>query len=317
MNFSENISLQKYADTANQKFSETENRLSQIAGSFETRIKSKAGIIGSMFGTICWAVAVCVFFGYSCSLRIFFGYIVYVDGTLRLICLGIALALLGTLLIDEIISFSYYGKISSYRDNINQLKNRVSVGRSSIKSNQDAFMKSRSNGWRHPLSAGTSIPEEATSIESTINGMESLKGGFINELKNFLFFTLAIAVTAIGSWALFGVAGGIMTEISGEIMTEISGESNAYDMIDNLCILCLLTTVFGEILLAKLVWSKTDCSVTNTTLFIALVGPLLFLALIAIMAILVVLVVWAVSILIAIASVAIAGACICGAISGG
>lgn len=302
MNFSENISLQKYADTANQKFSETENRLSQIAGSFETRMngKSKAGIVGSMFATICWAVAVCVFFGYIRG---------YVDGTLSLVCLGIALALLATLLIDEIVNFSYYGKISSYRDNINQLKNRVSIGRSSIKSNQDTFMKSRSNGWRHPLSVGTSIPEEATSIEGTINGMESLKGGFINGLKNFLFFTFAIAITAIGSWALFGTAG--------EIMTGISGESIDYDTINTLCIIGLLITVVGEIILAKLVWSKTDCSVTNTTLFIAAAGPVMFLALIAIATLLVMLVVWAVSILIAIAAVVIAGACVCGSISGG
>ena len=302
MNFSENISLQKYADTANQKFSETENRLSQIAGSFDTRMngKSKAGIIGSMFGTICWAVAVCIFFGYIDG---------YVDDTLRLVCLGIAIALLGTLLIDEIISFSYYGKISSYRDKINQLKNRVSVGRSSMKSNQDSFMKSCSNGWRHPLSVGTSISEEATSIEGTINGMESLKGGFINGLKNFLFFTLAIAITAIGSWALFGTAG--------QMMIEISGESINYDTINTLCIIGLLITVVGEIILAKLVWSKTDCSVTNVTLFITAVGPIMFLALIAIATLLVILVVWAVSILIAIAAVVIAGACICGSISGG
>lgn len=302
MNFSENISLQKYADTANQEFSETENRLSQIVGSFETRMngKSKAGIIGSMFATICWAVAVCVFFGYIRG---------YVDGTLHLICLGLALALLVTLFIDETVNFSYYGKISSYKDNINQLKSRVSIGRSSIKSNQDAFMKSRSNGWRHPLSAGTSIPEEATSIESTINGMESLKGGFINRLKNFLFFTFAIAITAVGSWALFGTAG--------DIMTGISGESIDYSTVNTLCAIGLLITVVGEIILAKMVWSKTDCSVTNTTLFIAAVGPLLFLALVSISALLVMLVVWVVGILIAIVGVVIAGACICGSISGG
>ena len=302
MNFSENISLQKYADTANQKFSETENRLTQIAGSFETRMngKSKAGIIGSMFGTICWAVAVCVFFGYIGG---------YVDSTLHLVCLGIALALLGTLLIDEIISFSYYGKISSYRDNINQLKNRVSVGRSSIKSNQDAFMKSRSNGWRHPLSVGTSIPEEATSIEGTINGMESLKGGFINGLKNFLFFTFAIAITAVGSWALFGTAG--------EIRTGIYPDPIDNSTVNTLCTIGLLITVVGEIILAKLVWSKTDCSVTNTTLFIAAVGPFLFLALIAVATLLVMLVMLAIAIVVAIAGVVIAGACVCGAISGG
>lgn len=302
MNFSENISLQKYADTANQKFSETENRLSQISGSFETRMngKSKAGIIGSMIATICWAVAVCVFFGYIRG---------YVDGTLSLVCLGIAFALLVTMLIDEIINFSYYGKISSYRDNINQLKNRISIGRSSIKSNQDTFMKSRSNGWHHPLSVGTSIPEEATSIESTINGMESLKGGFINGLKNLLFFTFAIAITAVGSWALFGTAG--------EIMMGFSGESMDYDTINTLCGIGLVITVIGEIILAKMVWSKTDCSVTNTTLFIAAVGPIMFLALVAIATLLVMLVVWAISIVIAIGAVVLAGACICGAISGG
>ena len=302
MNFSENISLQKYANAANQKFSETENRLSQIAGSFETRMngKSKSRIIGSMFGTICWTVAMYVFFEYIGG---------YVDSTLRLVCLGIALALLGTLLIDEIISFFYYGRISSYRDNINQLKNRVSVGRSSIKSNQDAFMKSRSNGWRQPLSVGTSIPEAATSIEGTVNGMESLKGGFINGLKNFLFFTFAIAITAIGSWALFGIAGGLMTGIS--------GKSIDYGTINILCIIGLLITVVGEIILAKMVWSKTDCSVTNTTLFIAAVGPVMFLALVAIATLLVMLVVLAISIVIAIAGVALVIAVLCASISGG
>lgn len=302
MNFSGNISLQKYADTANQKFSETENMLSQIAGSFETRMngKSKAKIIGSMFATICWTVAVCVFYGYIGG---------YVDGTLRLICFGIALALLGTLLIDEIISFSYYGKISSYKDNINQLKNRVSVGRSAIKANQDAFMKSCSNGWHHPLSAGTSIPEEATSIEGTINGMESLKGGFINGLKNFLFFTFAIAITAVGSWALFGTAG--------EIMTGIYPDPIDYSTVNTLCTIGLVITVVGEIILAKMVWSKTDCSVTNATLFIAAAGPLMFLALIAVATLIVMLVMLAIAVVAAIAGVAIAGACICGAISGG
>lgn len=302
MSFSENISLQKYADTANQKFSETENRLSQIAGSFETRMngKSKAGIIGSMFATICWAVAVCVFFGYIRG---------YVDGTLHLICLGIALALLVTLFIDEIINFSYYGKISSYKDNINQLKNRVSIGRSSIKSNQDAFMKSCSNGWRYPLSSGMSIPEEATSIESTINGMESLKGGFINGLKNFLFFTFAIAITAVGSWALLGTAG--------EIMTGLYPDPIDHSTVNTLSVIGLLITVVGEIISAKMVWSKTDCSVTNATLFIAAAGPLMFLALIAVATLIVMLVMVVIAIVAAIAGVAIAGACICGAISGG
>lgn len=302
MTFSENISLQKYADSANQKFNESESRLSQIEGSFQTRMNGKTtgSLVGAMFGTVCWLVAFCVFFWYIRG---------YVDSTLSLACFGVAVALIISMLIDEIIGFFYYGKISSYKNNITQLKNRVSVGRSSIKSNQDTFMKSRSNGWHHPLSVGTSIPEEAASIESTINGTESLKGGFINGLKNFLFFTFAIAITAGGSWALFGTAG--------EIMTEFIGEYISYDTNPILFVIGLLITVVGEIILAKMVWSKTDCSVTNTTLFIAAVGPVMFLALVVVATLLVMLVVLAVSILIAIAGVILAGACVCGAISGG
>ena len=302
MTFSENISLQKYADSANQKFNESESRLSQIEGSFQTRMNGKTtgSLVGAMFGTVCWLVAFCVFIWYIRG---------YVDNTIRLICFGISLALVASLIIDEIISLSYYGKISSYKNNITQLKNRVSVGRSSIKSNQDTFMKSRANGWRHPLSVGTSIPEEAASIESTINGMESLKGGFINGLKNFLFFSFAIAITAVGSWALFGTAG--------EIMTGIYPDPIDYSTVNTLCTIGLVITVIGEIILAKMVWGKTDCSVTNTTLFIATVGPVMFLALVLLATLLVMLVMWAIAIVIAIGAVVIAGACVYGSISGG
>lgn len=302
MTFSENISLQKYVDSANQKFGESESRLSQIEGSFQTRMNGKTtgGLIGSMFGTVCWLVAFCAFFWYIRN---------YVDSTLSLVCLGVALALIITLFIDEIIGLSYYGKISSYKNNIIQLKNRVSVGRSSIKSNHDSFMKSRANGWRLPLSVGASIPEEAASIESTINGMESLKGGFIHGLKNFLYFTLVIAITGIGSWALFGTAS--------EIVTDIIGESMDSDTMMTLCIIGLLVVEVGIVILAKMWWSHTDCSVTNTTLWIAPLGPVLFLLLAVVVTLLVMLVVWAVSIVLAIGAVILAGACICGAISGG
>lgn len=302
MTFSENISLQKYADSANQKFNESENRLSQIEGSFQTRMNGKTtgSLLGAIFGTACWLAAVCISFWYIRW---------YVNGTISLIGFTISLALIASLFVDEIIGLSYYGKISSYKDNIIKLKNHVSVCRNSIKSNQDVFMRSRINGWQHPLPVGSSVLEEAASIESTINGMESLKGGFINRLKNILFFAFAITITAVGSLALFGTAGEIMTGISGEAIND--------DTILTLCVIGMLVTVVGEIVLAKIVWSKTDCSVTNITLLIAAGGPVIFLALVAIATLLVMLVLWAVSFLIAIAAVVIAGACVCGSISGG
>lgn len=305
MNFSENISLQQYADAAKQKFDETEEMLSQIEGSFATRTngKSRGGIIVSICLTVCWIAAMCVFFSYIGG---------YVTGVPRLICMILSFALLAVLLIDEITGFSYYGKIFTYKDKISQLQERVSVGKNTIKLNQDTFMKSGANGWRHSLSAGTSIPEEAASVESAMNGMESLKGKLLNGLKNGLFFAFVIAVTAVGSWVLFDVAEGLIETISGGIVGSLS-----YKTMMILCGIGLVVAVIVETILAKLVWSLTNCTVTNVTLLIAIAGPLLFLALVAVASLLVVLVVWAVKIVIAIAGVAIAGACLFGSLSGG
>ena len=107
MNFSENVTLQKHADSANKQFNECENRLSKIEGSFATRMdgKTRSGIIGTIFGTLCWLAAYIFFFVYISG---------NVGGALYLICLGVSLALIGSLLIDEIVNLSYYGKISSY-----------------------------------------------------------------------------------------------------------------------------------------------------------------------------------------------------------
>lgn len=302
MTFSENISLQKYIESANQKFHESENRLSEIEGSFQTRMNGKTtgGLIGDIFGTVCWLVAFCVAFW------CFRG---YVDSTLSLVCLGIAVALIVSLFVDELIGFSYYGKISSYKNSITQLKNRVNIGRSSIKSNQDSFMKSRANGWRYPLSVGTSIPEEAASIENTINGMESLKGGFVNVLKNFLFYALVIAVTGVGSWALFGSVDGIISSIT--------GESIGSDTLMILCIIGLVIVEVGEVILAKMLWSHTDCDVTNTTLWVAPLGPVLFLLLAVVATVLVMVVIWIVSLVVAILAFVAVGATAFGVLSGG
>lgn len=302
MTFSENISLQNYVDSANQKFNESEHTLSEIEGSFQTRMNGKTttGLVAAMFGTACWLVAFCAFFWYIRG---------YVDSTLSIVCLGIGLALVASLLIDEIIGFSYYGKISSYKNNITQLKNRVNVGRSSIKTNQDIFMKSGDAGWNHQLSVGTSIPDEAASIESIINGMESLKGGVISGLKNILFFAFVIVVTGVGSWTLFGTAG--------EIISSITGESLESDTLMTLCLIGMVIAGIGEVILAKLAWGHTDCSVTNITLWIAPLGPVLFLVLVTAVTLVIMLVIFIISAVIAILGLIMVGGTLFGLASGG
>ena len=179
MRLVDQISLQKQADFANKQFMDTESQLSKIEGSFVTRTqgKTRGKMVGAIFATILWFVAVCIAFVFTTG----------VNGILRVISFAVILTLLVFMILDECIEFSYYGKILTYKDKILQLKERISIGRSSLKSNHDAFLDSRTMGWDYPLAAGTSIPEEAASVESTINGMESIKGGFINGMKNFLF----------------------------------------------------------------------------------------------------------------------------------
>lgn len=305
MNYGGDISIQKYANAATKDFNECENRLSEIEGSFQTRMNGKTtrGLIGAMFGTACWYGVFCVFYWYIRRC---------IDDTVWLICFGISLALIVSMFIDEFISFSYYRKIASYNHDIVQLKNRVNIGRSSIKSNQDSFMNSRSNGWHYPLSVGSSILEEATFIERTINGMESLKGGFINGLKNFLFFTFTVAFTVAGSWALFETAEGIIYRIDG---VYVGGSSS--NNLQIWCVCGLIITIVCEIFLAKIVWSKTDCAVTNITLFAAAVGPVLFLTVAAIEILLVKLAVWTVSIVIFILGFVAVGATLFASTSGG
>lgn len=302
MNFNDNITLDAYSESANKQFDDVANRLSNIENSFQSRMNGKTtgGIIGSIIGTIAWLAAyiVCAIVAKP-----------VVNGALLTITMVVALGLIVFMLIDSIVNYSYYGKISNYKNSISQLQNRVSVGKSSIKSNYDAFMGAKAKGWNFVLNNASSIPDEATSIEATMTNMESLKSGFLNGAKNVFYYASVVMITIAGCMALFPTGG--------EIMTNISGEDISSDTIMVLNVIAMILVCIGVVILAKLIWSKTNCTVTNVTLFITLLGPVAFLTLIAIATLLVLLVAGLVSILLTILAVVVAGACICGSISGG
>lgn len=302
MNFNESITLNTYSDNANKQFNEMQSRLSKIENSFRTRMdgKTTGGLVGSFIGTLAWLATFIV-----CAVMVR----KLVDVTILAITLIAALGLMAFMLIDNIMTFSYYGKIATYRNSVSQLQNRVSIGKSSIKSNHDAFIGSKSRGWNYLLNAGPSIPEETTSIEATLANMESLKKGFINSAKNVFYYAAVVMITIAGCVALFPTGS--------EIITGISGESISSDTLMVLNVIALIIVGVGEIILAKLLWSKTDCTVTNTTLFIVVLGPIAYLALVAIATLLVMLVIGLIAIVLALAGAALAIAVVCACISGG
>ena len=139
--------------------------------------------------------------------------------------------------------------------------------------------------------------------------MEAMKKGFINSAKNFFFYVTVLAITCAGSYILFPKAGEIIVGLTGEYLD--SG------LLMTINVGALIAVCIGIFIIAKKVWSKTDCSVTNATLFIAPVGPIAFLTLIGVGTGLVMLVIAVVSFVLAILAVIFAGICVFGMLSGG
>ena len=314
MNFNNSIDLDKYAESANKELGDMRNRLSEIKSSFGTRMdgQTAGGTFGSLLGSILWLAAY-LFGAYEAKTRLYMfntGYY-YGSRTVENICLyaavGVMALLLLFMIIDALMRFSYYGRLSSHRGSVTQLMNRVDKGISSIGSHQEIFKRSKLKGWDYNLKIASSIPEEALCIEETMKHVSSLKRGFANGAKNFFFFTAAVVVTVAECIALFPTGNGIIMGISGESFS--SGTLLTFSIIGT------VIAVIGEIILAKLAWSGSDCSVTNVTLFILLLGPVIFLAITALVTSIVMLVILIIPIVIYVLAIIFVLACICGSSS--
>ena len=100
------------------------------------------------------------------------------------------------------------------------------------------------------------------------------------------------------------------------IMLGISGEELSNGTLEVLNIIALVLIEIVEIILAKMLWSRTDCSVNNVTLLITALGPLAYLALVALATAIVMLVIGIVQLVLYVLGVVIVGAiafaCLCG-----
>lgn len=304
MDFNQGISLKQYADDANKKFDEVDKNLSRISDNFEIRMdgKTNGSLIGSFIGTLLW-LAVFV------AGAVIAGGMKSVNGTVLVIAVVAVLGLLVFMTIDNVVNFSYYGKISTYKSSVEQLQNRMSVGKNSIKSNHETFLKSKTKGWNHAFSVGSSIPDEASSIEGKMGNMEALKEGIVYGAKNVFYYAAVVMVTIVACMALFPVGGSIINGISGEGFSEST--LSVFNTI------AMIIAVIIEIFLAKYVWSEAGCAVTNPSLFIVLVGPLVHLALLAVATLVVFLVILVVQVVLYVIALVIGGVCLFGFLSGG
>lgn len=267
-----NISLEPYARSARDKFKTTYDSLSQNEAKIRGKMNGKTteGLAGSFIGSILWFIAFVV--AAACSWS-------SVNPPLMLFAMTVVFALILFMMIDNRLDFSYAKNIVPYIDRILNLKKRVSEGKELMEQQKDSFMAAKETGWDFPLQVSESIPAEAFNILNSLNKIESLKKGSINTAKNTFFFTASVVVTLVGCIAQFSFGGDVITKIVGETF------SSGLLLLFN-CIALTLVLV-GTVLLAKLAWSKTNCNVTNITLFATIVGPIVFIPLIAILTVLV------------------------------
>lgn len=294
MYLDQNIKLNSMAEAARKTFDSTDKRLEEIESNFHSKMSGRTmrGVIGSFFGTALWLGA----FGFAA-----FYCQGYVDSTLLMVTMGVIALFMLIMFIDDAMNFKFFGKVSSYGSNVSQLRARVRVGRDSISQNKDAYMKSSSKGWDYGLEIGESIPDEATAIEGTLSGMDSLKTGFLSNAKLWLLYASVIMITVMGSMMLFNAASSF---IYGLFDGDVSG-----DLMSTVCWIGLIAAGIGACFITKWIWSQCDCNVNNITIFSVFVGPILFIALECIGALIVWLVIMIVALVIAIAGIAIAIFC--------
>lgn len=269
MNFNDYIDLNTYSDSANEQFEKMQSRLFEIEETFNKRMngKTKEGILATLLGLFVWVVVIV-------------SGAVYLIGkanyTFLMISLITALVLVVLMIIDNITDYSYYGEISSYKDSISSLQNRVRISANSIRPNYNAFMKSKTDGWNYKLNVMPSILDEALKVSSTLANLETLKKGYISKAVDYLYYTTVIIFTVAGSLALFPVSSRGIKSISGSTIGFINP-------------LALAITVIGMFVFAKYIWSKTNCSVTIKTLFVIPMGPVVFITVVALVTVLVIL----------------------------
>lgn len=314
MNINEEISLQKYVDSARQKLNSTKSNLENIEWDFQNRMNGESigKMIGAMFCTIIWIAIFNVAYWLFHNIDEVKNLItISLQNIVLSCCFCIAIVLLMFMFIDELMLFFHYEKFSSYTDLIKQINHRINSSEMSLASESDKLLDAKSKDYNVPIDLGLSVSEGSSLIKECVNGIDSIKRGKIEIIKNILFFTLVVLLTGFSLW--------IMLEPSVQVLSEVWDDDISVSLLRTFCIIAMIIVGIGEIILSVVVWNATDCSVKNLTLLILFAGPVLF-ALLALAICLIVVVVMFLAVIIVglleiigvIAIAALAICCCCG-----
>ena len=263
MNFEQNKGLAAMREAAWAEFDRLGTQLDRTRENLESRMggNSTAAILGGLVVSILYLAAYLFLYGYGRS---------RVDiPLLATIALISGLALVLFLVLDALVRLNYYGGLQRHLDQLDRMRDGLRKSQESLDRDMDRFLARKEKGWDLALNGRQSVSGRASQIETAVSGMESLHRGFLTWMKNLSYYAACLAWAAFGSFALFDLARQFVDVSRGWLM---AGAAAA-------CV--------GEVLLARLVWSKTGCQVNNLTVLISFAGPVLFCAVIALAALVV------------------------------
>ena len=289
MNFSEKINIRSYGNKAKDEFNSLKATLDDVLDSFETRMDGRT--TGSLVGAIIVNVLWLALFGTA----LFFAWD-YLDLPFILVSVGIGILLILVMIIDNVLNISYYGKISNYVSRTEVLYEGVNYCSEQIDSLATEFENAASQGWNYALEPGDSVYDKTENYRNSVEGISTFSGNFLNGLKNVLYFLACAGITFAGCYAVYPFLYSFIYGIESSIKPE-------YIQIG--AMIAYVIAAIIHIVLARLVWSKTDCSVNNVTLLMLLTGVPIFLALIAVVTLVVLLIIALIYIAIGIAVVAV------------
>ena len=288
------FTLSKMQNDAQGRLSGAGEKVVKLEDSLKQRMgkKTRGTLIGGIIVTLLWTVLYIIVYAFCREFAL--------HAIFSLLAIASSVLLVLFVLIGSFVELSYYGTILSAQSKLAKLRGRVESAKRNLHGNYNNYMQRERSGWEMPLQAGQPVEEEVRQLEKQLSGLESVRSGFVNGVKNALYYIATVAWTVMGSGFVFELVYPLVESDVEEKTARI------------ICYIAIALACVGAVLVAKLIWGKTDCSVKNITLLGTLNGPVIFAAL-ALVAILVVL---AVQLIIAAAGVIIAAviaiSCCCG-----
>ena len=298
MTFDKSFVLQQMADTARQQFQLNMTRVDKVDDLLVRQMNGQSMgkiIAGTLFSGV-WAAVYIFLFVLSNDM---------IYSPLPGIAMGVSLLLMLLHLIWQFSRIRYYGSISQTRSQLFRMRDRLEDGEKALSTDLRDFSDSRTSGWMTALNPGESIPEELDIMEQTVSNMVAMQSGLLQKAKLVFYYLSCLAWTVVGCLCLE------------ELLYTFFGGDFSAETIHTLMIIGMVLSLIVEVFVARFLWSQTDCTVTNLTIFATCAGPIIFFLLALAAALIVAVVSFIISLLAGALALIIGGSILYGFCCGG